>query len=274
MERDALYARIDARVDEMVAAGAAEEVGRADAAGAGRDRALGARLRGAAARRRRGDEAPHAQLREAPADLDAPPSRACTRSSSARAAPPTPPQRIAHILAARPGRSRSTRGGGRSVNRATVPAVVAGRPCGLRAFRLRRARLRRAPRATSSRRVSTAAFRPTAAQDQARSRRACTTASRRSSTTSRRAISTATSSRRSSGTKGQGPLHARARPAQGRAHHPRPLQRPAHLRQDERRRDLGRRLGARPRPRAAARAGALQRPRGGRRRARARPRST
>ncbi len=34
MERDALYAPIDARVDAMVAAGAAEEVRRADAAGA------------------------------------------------------------------------------------------------------------------------------------------------------------------------------------------------------------------------------------------------
>src|SRR5689334_1606884 len=34
MDREALYARIDARVDEMVAAGAADEVRRADAAGA------------------------------------------------------------------------------------------------------------------------------------------------------------------------------------------------------------------------------------------------
>jgi tRNA dimethylallyltransferase len=34
MEREALYRRIDARVDEMVEAGAAEEVRRADAAGA------------------------------------------------------------------------------------------------------------------------------------------------------------------------------------------------------------------------------------------------
>jgi tRNA dimethylallyltransferase len=34
MERERLYARIDARVDEMVAAGAGEEVRRADAAGA------------------------------------------------------------------------------------------------------------------------------------------------------------------------------------------------------------------------------------------------
>jgi tRNA dimethylallyltransferase len=36
MEREALYARIDARVDRMVAAGAADEVRRADAAGASR----------------------------------------------------------------------------------------------------------------------------------------------------------------------------------------------------------------------------------------------
>jgi tRNA dimethylallyltransferase len=34
MEREALYTRIDARVDEMVAAGALEEVRRANAAGA------------------------------------------------------------------------------------------------------------------------------------------------------------------------------------------------------------------------------------------------
>ena len=36
MERDALYERIDARVDEMVAAGAVDEVRRAEAAGASR----------------------------------------------------------------------------------------------------------------------------------------------------------------------------------------------------------------------------------------------
>ena len=36
MERPALYERIDARVERMVAAGAAEEVRRADAAGASR----------------------------------------------------------------------------------------------------------------------------------------------------------------------------------------------------------------------------------------------
>lgn len=36
MDRDELYARIDARVDAMVAAGAADEVARADAAGASR----------------------------------------------------------------------------------------------------------------------------------------------------------------------------------------------------------------------------------------------
>ena len=36
LDREALYARIDARVDAMVAAGAAEEVRRADAAGASR----------------------------------------------------------------------------------------------------------------------------------------------------------------------------------------------------------------------------------------------
>ena len=36
MDREALYERIDERVDAMVAAGAAEEVRRADAAGASR----------------------------------------------------------------------------------------------------------------------------------------------------------------------------------------------------------------------------------------------
>jgi tRNA dimethylallyltransferase len=43
MDREALHARIDARVEEMVAAGAVEEVRRADAAGASRAvrRALG-----------------------------------------------------------------------------------------------------------------------------------------------------------------------------------------------------------------------------------------
>ncbi len=39
MEREGLYARIDARVAEMVAAGPGEEVRRADAAGASRPRA-------------------------------------------------------------------------------------------------------------------------------------------------------------------------------------------------------------------------------------------
>ena len=71
MEREALYAGIDARVDAMLAAGAREEVRRARRRRGLGDRAQGARLRGAARRRRRGDEAPHAQLREAPAHLDA-----------------------------------------------------------------------------------------------------------------------------------------------------------------------------------------------------------
>ena len=50
MEREALYARIEARVDAMVAAGAAAEVRAAAAAGASPDRPQGARLRGAARR--------------------------------------------------------------------------------------------------------------------------------------------------------------------------------------------------------------------------------
>ena len=71
MEREQLYARIDARVDRMVAAGAEDEVRRANAAGASvtARKALG--FEELLARRRRGDEAPHAQLRPPPADLDA-----------------------------------------------------------------------------------------------------------------------------------------------------------------------------------------------------------
>ena len=81
MDREALYERIDERVEAMVAAGAAEEVRRADAAGASRTARAGARLRGAAGRRRGGDEAAHAQLREAPAHVDAAARRPCTRST-------------------------------------------------------------------------------------------------------------------------------------------------------------------------------------------------
>ena len=49
MERDALYARIDARVDAMVAAGAIDEVRAAHAAGASPKRPPGAGVRRAAA---------------------------------------------------------------------------------------------------------------------------------------------------------------------------------------------------------------------------------
>ena len=79
---DALYERIDARVDAMIAAGAADEVraprhvpAQVD------DRSQGARLRGAARRRCRGDEAPHPQLRAPAADLDAQARTAFTRST-------------------------------------------------------------------------------------------------------------------------------------------------------------------------------------------------
>ena len=67
MEREALYERIDARVDEMVAAGAAVRSGLRPRP-APRHGARRARLRGAVARRRRGDNA-HAQLRKTPAAL-------------------------------------------------------------------------------------------------------------------------------------------------------------------------------------------------------------
>ena len=71
MEREALYARIDARVDAMLAAGAARG-GAPRARGRSlADGAQGARLRGAAGGRRGGDEASHAQLRAPPAHLDA-----------------------------------------------------------------------------------------------------------------------------------------------------------------------------------------------------------
>ena len=72
MEREALYERIDARVRARCSPpGVREEVRRAHAAGAVGDGAQGARLRGAARRRRGGDEAPHPQLRAAPAHVDA-----------------------------------------------------------------------------------------------------------------------------------------------------------------------------------------------------------
>jgi tRNA dimethylallyltransferase len=72
MEREALYAAIDARVEAMLEAGVSEEVRRADAGGGGLpDGAQGARLRRAAGGGRGGDEAPHAQLRQAPAHVDA-----------------------------------------------------------------------------------------------------------------------------------------------------------------------------------------------------------
>ena len=80
MEREELYRRIDARVDAMVAAGAVEEVRRADAAGASATarKALGFEelLRGDVD----GNEAPHPQLRAPPAHLDAP-ARGCADPS-------------------------------------------------------------------------------------------------------------------------------------------------------------------------------------------------
>ena len=81
MEREALYARIGERVEAMVAAGAAEEVRRADAAGASRTARAALGFDGAPQRRRGGDEAANAQLREAPAHLAASPARLCTRST-------------------------------------------------------------------------------------------------------------------------------------------------------------------------------------------------
>ena len=76
MDRAALYARIDARVEAMVAAGAEDEVRRADAAGASPSARQALGFDGAAARRRRRDAAAHAPLRQAPAHLAAQAARA------------------------------------------------------------------------------------------------------------------------------------------------------------------------------------------------------
>ena len=102
MERQALYARIDTRVDEMVAAGAAEEVRRADAAGAARTArsalGFGELLAGdhEAMKRRTRNYAKRqlAWMRRLP-DLH----EVDLTDGSARDAA----ERIAHILAARPG---------------------------------------------------------------------------------------------------------------------------------------------------------------------------
>jgi tRNA dimethylallyltransferase len=102
MERAALYERIDARVDELVAAGAAEEVGRAAAAGASRtarsalgfEELLSGDVEGMKRRTRNYAKRQLAWLRrlENAHELD------LTTTSARDAA-----DRIAHILAARPG---------------------------------------------------------------------------------------------------------------------------------------------------------------------------
>ena len=81
MDREALYARIDARVDAMVAAGAQEEVRRAAAAGASETARKALGFAELLARRRRGDEARHAPLRAPPADVDAQARRAWRSST-------------------------------------------------------------------------------------------------------------------------------------------------------------------------------------------------
>jgi tRNA dimethylallyltransferase len=106
MERSALYERIDARVDAMVAAGAADEVRRADAAGASRTAraALGFEelLRGdvEAMRRRTRNYAKRqlTWLRRLPGVHEI----ELTERTSASAA-----EAIVHILAAQPGEARS-----------------------------------------------------------------------------------------------------------------------------------------------------------------------
>ena len=71
MEREALYERIDARVDAIVAAGAADEVRRARAAGASRTARKALGFDELPDGRRRRAEAAQPQLRQAPAHLDA-----------------------------------------------------------------------------------------------------------------------------------------------------------------------------------------------------------
>ena len=102
MERQALYARIDARVDEMIAAGAADEVEQADAAGAARtarsalgfEELLGGDPEAMKRRTRNYAKRQLAWMRRLPEvhEID------LTDGSASDAA-----ERIAHILAARPG---------------------------------------------------------------------------------------------------------------------------------------------------------------------------
>jgi tRNA dimethylallyltransferase len=102
MERQALYARIDARVEEMIAAGAALEVERADAAGAARtarsalgfEELLAGDHEGMKRRTRNYAKRQLAWMRRLPDvhEID------LTDRGAADAA-----ERIAHILAARPG---------------------------------------------------------------------------------------------------------------------------------------------------------------------------
>ena len=214
--------------------GAAEEVRRADAAGAARTARSALGFEELLARRPGGHEAPHAQLREAPARPGCAAFPACTRSTSARAAPPTPPQRIAHILAARPGSAASHQRRRRICDSRDRARRRRGRPCGLCAFRLCRARLleHRAqhhpvrsvgsdsePQRHAHPGPGIAAGaplrRPHAALRQDLERRP------------QQLLQV-----REARHEGPGPAPPRARPAQGRAPHPRPLQRAAHLRQD------------------------------------------
>ena len=71
MERSALYSAIDARVEAMLVGGRSPRGTQGARGRSFRDGSQGARLPRAAGRRRRGDEAAHAQLRKAPADVDA-----------------------------------------------------------------------------------------------------------------------------------------------------------------------------------------------------------
>ena len=106
MEREALYERIESRVDEIAAGGAADEARRAGrparrarrAAALGFEELLSGDIEGM---KRRTRNYAKRQL-----TLDATAARCASRSSSAAASPMPAAERIAHILAAQPGEAQ------------------------------------------------------------------------------------------------------------------------------------------------------------------------
>ncbi len=98
MERETLYERIDARTEAIVAAGAREEVERAEEAGPSRTARKALGFDEVLERRPGEDAAALAQLRPPPAHLDAQGARTCVGSSGAsgrmRPWPPRSPTRL------------------------------------------------------------------------------------------------------------------------------------------------------------------------------------